>query len=101
MRGALAMNPGYRWANSLYPSRDERCRPRDWLSRERDRPIRVRKLLRPREEASRMLLILGIILLVCWLLGLFVFKVTAGFIHLLIVIAVIVFILHFIRGRRV
>jgi hypothetical protein len=47
-----------------------------------------------------MLLILGIILLVAWLLGLFVFKVTAAFIHLLIVIAVIVFILHFIRGRR-
>jgi hypothetical protein len=47
-----------------------------------------------------MLLILGIILLVAWLLGLFVFKVTAAFIHLLIVIAVVVFILHFIRGRR-
>jgi hypothetical protein len=47
-----------------------------------------------------MLLILAIILLVCWLLGLFVFKVTAAFIHLLIVIAVIMFILHFIRGRR-
>ena len=47
-----------------------------------------------------MLLILGIILLVAWLLGLFVFKVTAAFIHVLIVIAVIVFILHFVRGRR-
>jgi hypothetical protein len=47
-----------------------------------------------------MLLILGIILLVAWLLGLFVFKVTAGLIHLLVVIAVVVFILHFIRGRR-
>ena len=47
-----------------------------------------------------MLLILAIILLVAWLLGLFVFKVTAAFIHILIVIAVIVFILHFIRGRR-
>lgn len=48
-----------------------------------------------------MLLILGIVLLVAWLLGLFVFKVTAAFIHLLIVIAIIVFILHFVRGRRV
>ena len=48
-----------------------------------------------------MLLILGVVLLIAWLLGLFVFKVTAGLIHLLIVIAVIVFILHFIRGRRV
>jgi hypothetical protein len=47
-----------------------------------------------------MLMILAIILLVAWLLGLFAFKVTAGFIHLLIVIAVILFILHFVRGRR-
>jgi hypothetical protein len=47
-----------------------------------------------------MLMILAIILVVAWLLGLFAFKVTAGFIHLLIVIAVILFILHFVRGRR-
>lgn len=47
-----------------------------------------------------MLLIIGIILLVAWLLGLFAFKVTAGFIHLLIVVAVIAIILHFVRGRR-
>ena len=47
-----------------------------------------------------MLLIIGIILMVCWLLGLFVFKVTAAFIHVLIVIAVIMLILHFLRGRR-
>jgi hypothetical protein len=47
-----------------------------------------------------MLMILAIILLVAWLLGLFAFKVTAGFIHLLIVIAIILFILHFVRGRR-
>jgi len=48
-----------------------------------------------------MLLILGIVLLIAWLLGLFVFKVTAGVIHLIVVIAIIMFILHFIRGRRV
>ena len=47
-----------------------------------------------------MLLIIGIILLVAWLLGLLAFKVTAGFIHLLIVVAVIAIILHFVRGRR-
>ena len=46
------------------------------------------------------MLILAIVLLIAWLLGLFVFKVTAAFIHLLIVIAVIAFVLHFIRGRR-
>jgi len=48
-----------------------------------------------------MLLILGIVLLIAWLLGLFVFKVTAGLIHLVVVIAIVLFILHFVRGRRV
>ena len=47
-----------------------------------------------------MLLILAVILLVAWILGFAVFHITAGFIHLVIVDAVILFILHFIRGRR-
>jgi hypothetical protein len=47
-----------------------------------------------------MLMILAIILLVAWLCGFLVFHVASGLIHLLIVIAVILFILHFIRGRR-
>jgi hypothetical protein len=47
-----------------------------------------------------MLLILAIILLIAWLAGLVVFHVTAWFIHLVLVIAVIVVILHFIRGGR-
>lgn len=47
-----------------------------------------------------MLLILGIILFVAWLLGLFVFKVTAAFIHLLVLVAIIAVIMHFVRGRR-
>jgi hypothetical protein len=46
-----------------------------------------------------MLLILAIILLIAWLLGLVAFHVTAWFIHILIVIAIIVAILHFVRGR--
>jgi len=47
-----------------------------------------------------MLLTLAIILLICWALGLFAFKVTAGFIHILIVAAIIIAILHFVRGGR-
>jgi hypothetical protein len=47
-----------------------------------------------------MLLILAIILLIAWLCGFLVFHVASGLIHLLVVIAVILFILHFIRGRR-
>jgi hypothetical protein len=50
------------------------------------------------EEAAIMLLILAIVLLVAWLLGLVAFHVTAWFIHLLVVVAVIVAILHFVRG---
>jgi len=46
-----------------------------------------------------VLLTLAIILLIAWLLGLLAFHVTAWFIHVLIVLAVIVFSLHFVRGR--
>jgi hypothetical protein len=47
-----------------------------------------------------MLLILAIILLVAWLLGFLVFHVASGLVHLIVVVAVVLFILHFIRGRR-
>jgi hypothetical protein len=46
-----------------------------------------------------MLATIAVILLVLWLLGLFAFKVTAVFIHILLVLAVIAIILHFVRGR--
>ena len=51
-------------------------------------------------EVDSMLLILAIILLIAWLCGFLVFHVTAWFIHLIVVIAVILFILHFVTGRR-
>ena len=44
-----------------------------------------------------MLLTIAIILLVLWLLGLIAFHVTAWFIHVLIVVAIIVAVLHFVR----
>jgi hypothetical protein len=47
-----------------------------------------------------MLLILAIILLIAWLCGFLVFHVTSGLIHIIVVVAVILFILHFVRGRR-
>lgn len=46
-----------------------------------------------------MLLAIAAILLVLWLLGFLVIHVGGAFIHLLIVIAVIVVIFHFVRGR--
>ncbi len=45
-----------------------------------------------------MLLIIAIVLLLFWVGG-FAFHVAGGLIHILIVIAVVMFILHFIRGR--
>jgi len=47
-----------------------------------------------------MLLTIAIILFVLWLLGAFVVHVGGGLIHLLLVIAVIVIIVHLIQGRR-
>lgn len=47
-----------------------------------------------------MLAAIAIILLILWLLGFFAFHVGGGLIHLILVIAVIVFIFHFIAGRR-
>ena len=44
-------------------------------------------------------MILFVVLLVAWLLGLTVFHVAGGFIHILLIIAVISLILHFVRGR--
>ena len=46
-----------------------------------------------------MLLIIAIILLILWGGGLAI-HVTGGLIHILLVIALIVFILHFVRGSR-
>jgi len=43
---------------------------------------------------------LAIILVVAWILGWGVFHVAGGLIHLLLVIAVIVFLVNFFTGRR-
>jgi len=40
------------------------------------------------------------VLIVLWLLGFLAFHVTAGFIHLLLVLAVVMVVLHFMRGGR-
>ena len=47
-----------------------------------------------------MLMTLAIVLLVLWALGLFAFHVSTGFIHVLIVLAVIALVLHLVRGDR-
>ena len=44
--------------------------------------------------------ILFVILLIAWILGWTVLHVTSGLIHILLVVAVISLILHFVRGTR-
>jgi len=51
-------------------------------------------------EVMSIFTILFVVLLVAWLLGLSVFHVAGGLIHILLVFAVISLILHFVRGRR-
>lgn len=46
-----------------------------------------------------MFLGLGILLLVLWILGFAVFHVTAFAIHILVILAVISIVFHFLRGR--
>lgn len=47
-----------------------------------------------------MLLILCAVLFIAWLLGLTAFHVAGGLIHILLILAVIALIFHFVRGRR-
>ena len=47
-----------------------------------------------------MFMALFIVLLVAWLLGLVAFHVAGGLIHLLLIVAVISLVVHFVRGRR-
>jgi hypothetical protein len=41
-----------------------------------------------------------VVLVVLWLLGFFAFHVTTAAIHIILVIAVILIVLHFVQGRR-
>ena len=43
--------------------------------------------------------IIGVVLLLMWLLGFFAFHVTVGFVHILLVLAVISVLYHFVAGR--
>lgn len=47
-----------------------------------------------------MLLTVFAVLLVLWLLGFTVFNVAGGLIHLLLILAVIAIVMHFVGARR-
>ena len=46
-----------------------------------------------------MLAGLAALLVILWLLGFLAFHVAGGLIHILLIVAVIVLVLHFVRGR--
>ncbi len=47
-----------------------------------------------------MLAIIGIILIICWGIGLFA-HLAGGFIHLVLVVALVMFALHLFSGKKV
>ncbi len=46
-----------------------------------------------------MFLTLFVVLLVTWLLGFVAFHVAGGLIHLVLIVALIALVIHFVRGR--
>jgi hypothetical protein len=59
-----------------------------------------RKLLDNPDRPEEGMLVFAIVLLICWFLGWAVFHVAGALIHLLLVVAVVVFIYRLITGRR-
>ena len=57
---------------------------------------------RAEEESriNRMFAIIAVLLVLLWLGGFFAFHIASGLIHILLVVAVIMVILHFVRGGR-
>lgn len=52
-------------------------------------------------RSKTMWMMIGVILLVLWLLGAFAFHIAGGLIHILLVIALIAVVVHFVTGRKV
>jgi hypothetical protein len=47
-----------------------------------------------------MLGIIALVLIVLWLLGFLAFHISAGLIHVLLVIGLVLLVLHFVSGRQ-
>ena len=65
------------------------------------RPMAQSKLNHPQKENYIMLLTIAIILLVLWAIGLLTSYTLGGLIHILIAVAIIMFVVRMIQGRRV
>lgn len=46
-----------------------------------------------------MLALIGVLLIIFWVIGLFA-HIAGGFIHLLLVLAVVMFVLHLMKGNK-
>ena len=48
-----------------------------------------------------MFLTIALVLIVLWALGFFVFPVAGGLVHILLLIAIVAIIWHFLKGRNI
>lgn len=51
------------------------------------------------EGVQDMLGLIAAVLIILWLLGFFAFHVTAGFIHIALIVGLVLLVFHFLRGR--
>ena len=61
---------------------------------------RIISACQPDAKESQMLSTIALILIVLWLLGMVSSYTMGGFIHILLVVAIVVFLVRVIQGRR-
>jgi hypothetical protein len=54
----------------------------------------------PRQEVLAMLYTIAVVLLILWLLGLVTSYTLGGFLHVLLVVAIVMVVLNLVSGRR-
>jgi hypothetical protein len=54
-----------------------------------------------REGDEDMLGLIAAVLIILWLLGFFAFHVSAGLIHILLIVGIVMLLVHLLRGRTV
>jgi hypothetical protein len=62
--------------------------------------VRIEEELRTSEQKENMLYTLALILIIAWLLGMVSSYTIGGFIHILLVVAIILVLVRVIQGRR-
>jgi predicted ferric reductase len=71
-----------------------------WLERQEAQPAAALAAKPGAKTEGEMLWTIAVILLVLWALGLMTSYTAGGFVHVLLIIAVIVVVFQFISGRR-